>query len=167
MRLLGRSAVAAKADVVGVAMGRGIFLSDVVTITGYGLGLWWCSGGPGWAALASMGCDELDGALARRMGTTSESGTAMDWGADIALTPLAMLRLSRDLGKPEVAAVGAPVALAVQAKLKGAGVRPPVLSARAVIMLAALALEERRRRLGLPARDNPTDSPRRPRKGRR
>ena len=148
-------------------MSSKISLADVVTITGYGLGLWWCSGGPGWAALASMGCDELDGAIARRMGTTSESGAAMDWGADIALTPLAMLRLSRDLGKPEVAAVGAPVALAVQAKLKGAGVRPPVLSARAVIMLAALALEERRRRLGLPARDNPTDSPRRPRKGRR
>ena len=154
-------------DVVGVVMVRGISLSDVVTITGYGLGLWWCSGGPGWAALASLGCDELDEAIARRMGTTSDSGAAMDWGADIALTPLAMLRLSRDLGKPEVAAVGAPVALAVQAKLKSSGARPPVLSARAVIMLAALALEERRRRLGLPARDNPTDSPRRPRKGRR
>jgi phosphatidylglycerophosphate synthase len=159
--------VGTETDVVGVVMVRGISLSDVVTITGYGLGLWWCSGGPGWAALASLGCDELDEAIARRMGTTSDSGAAMDWGADIALTPLAMLRLSRDLGKPEVAAVGAPVALAVQAKLKSSGARPPVLSARAVIMLAALALEERRRRLGLPARDNPTDSPRRPRKGRR
>jgi hypothetical protein len=147
--------VAAKADVVGVAMGRGIFLSDVVTITGYGLGLWWCSGGPGWAALASMGCDELHGAIARRMGTTSESGAAMDWGADIALTPLALLRLSKDLNRPELAAVGAPVALAIQAKMKASNFRPPVLSARALVMLAALAVEASKKGDNAIPRDNP------------
>ena len=125
--------------------GSGLSLADLVTITGYGLGLWWSTGGPSWAALASMGCDELDGAIARRMGTAGPSGEALDWGADIALTPLAMLRLSRDLERPAVATVGAPVALAIQAKLKGSNFRPPVLSARGLVMLAALAVEAQKR----------------------
>ena len=141
----------------------GISLADIVTIAGYGLGLWWSTGGPSWAALASMGCDELDGAIARRMGTAGPSGEALDWGADIALTPLAMLRLSRDLDSPAVATVGAPVALAVQAKLKGSNFRPPVLSARGLVMLAALAVEAQKRG----QRANPTAAPVQKRRSRR
>lgn len=128
-----------------VTNGANVTAADLVTLLGYGLGLWWASGGPGWAALVSMACDELDQPLARRLGTTSMSGDALDWGADIALTPLAMVRLSQDLGKPGIAAVGAPLVLAVQAKLKAGNFRPPVGSARALIMAVALMVEREKR----------------------
>ena len=121
--------------------GAGITLADLVTVTGYGLGLWWASGGPGWAALASMACDELDGPIARARDTAGASGSALDWGADVALTPMALVRLSRDLEKPAIAAVGAPLVLAVQAKMRGTGFKPPVGSARAVVMAVALVVE--------------------------
>ena len=132
-----------------------VTIADAVTVLGYGLGLWWCAGGPGWAALASMGCDELDGVIARRMGQQSASGAALDWGADIALTPLALLRLSKDLNRPELATIGAPVALALQAKLKAANFRPPVLSTRALVMLAALGIEASKKGDNAIPRDNP------------
>lgn len=124
----------------------GITLADLVTLAGYGLGLWWSSGGPGWAALASMACDELDGPIARRLGTAGPGGAALDWGSDIALTPLALLRVSRDLNRPAIATVGAPLVLAAQARLKAQGAAPPVGSARALIMLAGLAIEHQTQR---------------------
>ena len=130
----------------------GITLADLVTLSGYGLGLWWASGGPGWAALASMACDELDGPIARARGTAGPGESAIDWGADIALTPLALVRLSRDLDKPAIAAVGAPLVLAVQAKMHGTGFRPPVGSARAVVMAVALMVEYGQRQKARSAR---------------
>lgn len=121
--------------------GGGITLADLVTLSGYGLGLWWASGGPGWAALLSMAFDELDGPIARARGAAGLGDSAIDWGADIALTPLALVRLSRDVNRPAIATVGAPLVLAVQAKMHGAGFRPPVGSARAAVMIVALLVE--------------------------
>lgn len=126
-----------------LAKGNSISLADLMTLVGYGLGIWWSAGGPDWAALASMGLDELDGSVARWRGTAGPSGAALDWGADVALTPLALARLARDLDKPAVATIGAPLILAAQAKMKGGGFRPRVGSARAAVMLAAILLHRR------------------------
>lgn len=115
--------------------------ADVVTLASYGLGLWWCLGGPTWAALASIVGDELDGRIARATGTTSERGSALDWGADVALTPLALMRLGRENGHEKAALYAAPGVLFVQAQLRADSWRPPVGSARAAVMLAAIALE--------------------------
>lgn len=145
--------LATPVDGIAQRNGRGFTAADAVTIAGYGLGLWWCSGGPDWAALASIGLDEIDEPLARALGTEGRASDAINWGADIALTPLALLRLSRDLDTPAVAAVGSPVILALQAKAKAAGFRPRVLSARALVMLAAIALESRK---AVETRDNPS-----------
>lgn len=125
--------------------GNGFTIADAVTLAGYGLGLWWASGGPGWAALASMACDELDEPLARRVGGFGPTEQALDWGANLALTPLALVRLSRDLGHPSLATVGAPIVLAAQARAKARGIDPPIGSARAVIMAAGLIVEHQKR----------------------
>lgn len=113
--------------------------ADLLTLTGYALGLWWTQGGPSWAGLASILLDELDGQVARADGPT-ERGSALDWGADVALTPLALARLERATGAP--AFFAAPVVLAAQANLRASGERPAVGSARAVAMLAAIVAEE-------------------------
>lgn len=144
------------------AKGARISVADLVTLAGYGLGLYWSMGGPAWAALASMGCDELDGSIARWLGTADASGAALDWGADVALTPLALMRLARDLQQPAVASVGAPLVLALQAKLRGHGIRPPIGSARALVMAAALLVEHQRAR-GASTRPNPARARRHPR----
>jgi hypothetical protein len=122
---------------------------DVVTLAGYGLGLWWCLGGPTWAGIASIACDEVDGRLARLTGKSSPRGSALDWGADVALTPLALLRLGRaawpgeeERGKT-VALLLAPAVLYGQASLRGSDWRPPVGSARAAIMVGAMIAEAR------------------------
>lgn len=114
--------------------------ADWVTLTGYGLGLWWTQGGPAWAGLASIVADELDGQVARAHGSSAR-GSALDWGADVALTPLALGRLGRELGHPELF-FAAPVVLAAQASMRAAGERPTVGSARALAMLAAIVLED-------------------------
>ena len=119
-------------------MPRRFSRADVVTLTGYACGLWFCGGGPAWAALASVVADEVDGRLARRDGTASARGSAMDWGADVALTPAALGRLGVELGV-ELLPV-APVVLAAQASLRARGRRPRVGSARAVVMLAAVCV---------------------------
>lgn len=116
-------------------------LADLVTASGYGLGLWWALGGPDWAAVLSILADELDGRIARAVGCESERGSALDWGADVALTPLVLLRLGRALEHEEAALVAAPAVLFLQAHLRGAGWRPPLGSVRAVATLATLALE--------------------------
>ena len=126
-----------------LAKGSSISLADMMTLVGYGLGIWWSAGGPDWAALASMGLDELDGSVARWRGTAGPSGAALDWGADVALTPLALARLARDLDKPAVATIGAPLVLAAQAKMKGGGFHPRVGSARGAVMLTAILLRRK------------------------
>lgn len=121
-------------------------LADLVTATGYGLGLWWAFGGPTWAGVTSIVLDELDGPIARAMGQTSERGSALDWGADVSLTAVSALRLGQATGKPVAALGAAPVLLYGQAHLRGQGYRPPLGSARAVLMLATMAVEAYGRR---------------------
>lgn len=114
---------------------------DVVTLAGYGLGVWWGLGGPAWAGLASVAADEVDGRLARATGAATEHGGALDWGADVALTPLALYRLGGALGHPRAALLAAPPVLYVQALLRTASWRPSVGSARAVLTVAAIGVE--------------------------
>lgn len=116
-------------------------LADAVTLAGYGLGLWWALGGPMWAGLASIAADELDGRLARHMGTESERGSALDWGADVALTPAVLNRLGKATGHQVPALCAAPLILFTQAHLRARGYAPPIGSARAAIMLITMAHE--------------------------
>ncbi len=113
--------------------------ADTLTLSSFALGIWWCVGGPAWAALASILLDELDGRYARATGTTSERGALLDWGADVTLTPMALMRLGINVGIGPIAIVAAPALLYTQAHLKSGGYRPEVGSARAVIMLAGVA----------------------------
>ncbi len=113
-------------------------LPDAITVTSYALGLWFCMGGPPWAAIASIIGDELDGRLARATDNTSDRGMYLDWASDIILTPLSLKRLGKETETPEVIAAS-PIIMYAQAHMKAKGERPPVGSARAVIMLAALA----------------------------
>jgi phosphatidylglycerophosphate synthase len=111
---------------------------DIITVTSYALGFWWALGGPHWAGIASIVGDELDGRLARATYTCSERGSALDWGADVALTPLALMRLGRTVGYEKGALLAAPPLLYMQASMKAKGMRPTVGSARAVVMLSAM-----------------------------
>ena len=114
---------------------------DLVTLAGYGLGLWWAADGPAWAGLLSILADEVDGRLARATGTTTAHGSALDWGADVALVPPTLARLGRELGVGSTPGlVASPAVLLVQSHLRAAGDRPSVGSARAVAMLAAMGV---------------------------
>jgi hypothetical protein len=86
--------------------------------------------------------DELDGRIARARGTASARGGLLDWGADISLTSLSLLRLGRVTGHEKHALYAAPPVLFAQAALRSDGYAPPVGSARAVIMIAAILAEK-------------------------
>lgn len=119
-----------------------VTLPDLVTLTGYGLGLWWAAGGPTWAGLVSIAADEVDGRLARATNTTTAHGSALDWGADVALVPPTFARLGSALGVGRTAGlVASPVALYAQSRLRAEGERPSVGSVRAFAMLATMGLE--------------------------
>lgn len=121
--------------------------ADLVTLTGYGLGLYWSAGGPWWAGAASIVADEVDGRLARALGETSTRGRFLDWGADVTLTPAAFGRLGREVGVgPGLGLAVAPVALLAQAHLAAEGRRPPVGSLRAVGMVAGMVAHATRGR---------------------
>lgn len=113
-------------------------LADAITLLGYTAGLWWAVGGPTWAGIASIVADELDGRVARATNTATQHGSSLDWGGDVALTPLALLRLGRETGHEQAALLAAPAALYAQAVLRGSDWRPPVGSARAVVMALAM-----------------------------
>lgn len=113
-------------------------LPNAVTAAGYGLALWHLGGGPGWAALASIAADEADGRIARATGQTSIVGSNLDWSTDVALAAA----YARKLKVPDPAIVGMAV---VQASLRAEDWRPPVLSARALLMLADVALDAHKR----------------------
>lgn len=116
-----------------------VTFADVVTLTGYGLGLYWAAGGPWWAGVASIVADEVDGRLARALGETTARGRFLDWGADVTLTPAAFGRLGREMGVgPGLGLAVAPVALFAQAGLAAEDKRPPIGSARAVAMVAGM-----------------------------
>ena len=124
----------------------GLTMADTVTLAGYGLGVWWSLGGPTWAGVASLVADEVDGRLARATNTTTDHGSSLDWGADVALTPLALSRLGRELGAPSLAPLAAPPVLFTQAMLRSADWRPSFGSARAMVTLAAIAVHETKKR---------------------
>ena len=105
---------------------EGFTAPDAITLTGYGLGLWWALGGPTWAGLASIVADEMDGRVARTMQHCTPHGSALDWGADVTLTPFALGRLSQELGYGYSGVAAAPLALYAQAQMRGDGWRPPV-----------------------------------------
>jgi hypothetical protein len=136
------------APTIASARREGITLPDVVTVVGYGLGVWWSLGGPSWAGLASVVADEIDGRLARATGTSTSHGSSLDWGADVALTPLALARLGKELGMPALAQTIGPPVLLAQAMMRGSEWRPTVGSARAAVTIAAIGIHERRRRRG-------------------
>lgn len=114
---------------------------NVVTLTGYALGLWWCVGGPTWAGLASIVMDEVDGRLARATLATSEVGSILDSTADVALVPMSLLRLGRATGTGAAPLIVAPPILLHQAVTRAEEWRPPVGSWRAGIMIAAMVAE--------------------------
>ena len=129
--------------------------ADLITLTGYAAGIWWSVGGPTWSAFYSMIADELDGPAARSMGTAGKQGADLDWGADVALTPLALMRLGRTIGQPQLTIATAPLVLAVQARLHSQGWAPPIGSARAGVMLATIAIEQYQKRKPKALRANP------------
>ena len=114
---------------------------NAITVAGYALGLWWCVGGPTWAAIVSILADELDGRLARSMGTTSDLGSILDLTADVALVPMSLLRFGRATNLGAIPLLAAPPILLNQAQTRSAGWRPPVGSWRAAIMIAAILAE--------------------------
>lgn len=124
---------------------QAVSLPNALTLSGYALGVWWSLGGPWWSAVASIAFDELDGRLARSEGQASDLGGALDWGADVALTPLALVRLGQEIDRPWLPLAAAPPALALQAYLRAKGERSSVLSLRALIMLSALAVQAAKR----------------------
>lgn len=119
--------------------------ADVITLLSFGLGAWWAIGGPTWAGVASIIGDELDGRLARAMEQSSERGSALDWGSDIALTSMTLMKLGHITGHQHLALAAAVPTLYAQATLRAKGWRPPFLSARAVLMLATMLVEQAKR----------------------
>lgn len=117
--------------------------ADLITLLSFGLGAWWTVGGPVWAGLASILGDELDGRLARATRTASERGSELDWGSDIILTTMTLMRLGHVTRHEGLALVTAVPFLYTQASLRAAGWRPPVLSARALLMIGTMLVERR------------------------
>jgi CDP-alcohol phosphatidyltransferase len=50
---------------------------------GHGLTIWWIVSGVWWLGRAGLGCDVVDGAIARRMGSVTEFGGLYDWTVDV------------------------------------------------------------------------------------
>lgn len=122
-------------------------IPNAITLTGYGLGIWWSLGGPTWAGLASIVADEIDGWAARKLDQTSETGDVLDSTADAALTPLALIRLGKATNtgaKPLL--IGAPPLLLLHAETRATKQKPPLGSMRAGIMLGTMLIEVLKKR---------------------
>jgi len=131
----------------------GVFtLPNAITLTGAALTAWWLRGGPKWAAVAGLLADEIDGRIARAMGTTSRFGATLDWATDVSLNAVVMDRLG--------AAWALPVVLPVQVGMHAEGIRPAIGSLRAVSTLALLWKQLRDEHDGTP-RPNPSPARRR------
>lgn len=117
------------------------YAPNTLTLVGYAFGLWWSVGGPTWAGLASIALDEIDGRLARALNATSDLGSQLDYGVDVALTPMALLRLGRSTGLGAVPLLAAPPIVLHQARMRAEGDRPTIGSYRAGIMLLAMGAE--------------------------
>ncbi|KKN38330.1 hypothetical protein LCGC14_0754750 [marine sediment metagenome] len=105
-----------------------INIPNAITAAGYALGLWWLIGGPAWAALVSILADELDGRIARAMGTTSEFGSKFDWTTDVVLTAATLQKMRAPVWAILLTTIG-------QVALRDRGFRPTFGSARAALML--------------------------------
>lgn len=114
-----------------------VTLANWVTLSGYAAGLYWVSGGPAWAALYSILADEADGIVARSRGESTEFGSNFDWGADIILAALTLLKLRAPLWT-------VPTATVIQVWLREQGKAPPVGSLRAALMLYGVIAEANR-----------------------
>lgn len=116
--------------------------ANAITLTGYGLGIWWCFGGPNWAALASIAADELDGYVARKMNEATPEGKALDSTADAALAPLVLMRLGTATNTGLLPLLAAPPLLYANAVAQSSdAARPPLGSARAGLMLLTMLVE--------------------------
>lgn len=129
--LIARGRIAAPAGLVETPQGHVLTLANAITVAGYAATLGWLRTGNVPLAILGLLADEFDGKVARATGTSSELGSALDWGADVASTALILSHMGL--------APLAPVALLTQAALRGAGWRPPIGSLRAVLTLAAVA----------------------------
>ena len=116
-------------------------IPNAITLTGYGLGLWWCVGGPTWAGLASIAADELDGYAARKLNQETVAGSILDSTADAALVPMSLMRLGTATETGWMPLIAAPPLLYVHAVTRADGQRPPALSVRAGIMLFTMLME--------------------------
>ncbi len=107
-------------------------LPNAITFVSLALGAGWAYDGPDWAAVVSVALDEIDGRVARATGQASNFGSSYDWAADLALTALALRKV--DAPWPLIPAVAT-----AQVLLREEGLRPPVLSARGLVMLYGVA----------------------------
>lgn len=103
-------------------------LPNGLTLLGYGLGVWWCVGGPAWSALASIALDEVDGRVARATDQTTSFGADLDFTSDVVLSGMALQRVGAPAWTIPVSTLGS---LAFRRRFG----RPPVGSLRAAIML--------------------------------
>ena len=103
-------------------------LPNALTLASLGLGAWWAAGGPDWAAIGSIVLDEADGRVARATGQTTKFGSTFDWATDMVLTGLALRRVQAPWQVIPVVTTG-------QVVLREAGYSPPILSARALVMI--------------------------------
>jgi phosphatidylserine synthase len=94
------------------------------------------SGASPWTALASITADEADGRIARATGTESEFGSNLDFTIDMTMTGLVAMKLFKS---PWPLLLITPA----QAYMRSRGYRPKLGSARAVMMLATLAMGRR------------------------
>ena len=125
-------------DAIGAAPGDQtavpINLPNAVTLGGYALGLWWVAGGPAWAAIVSIVADEVDGAIARKTGESTEFGSKFDWASDVILTALTLRKLDAPFWTIPAATIG-------QVALRDKNISPPLGSLRAGLMLYGVIKE--------------------------
>lgn len=108
-------------------------MPGAITIGGYICAAIWLAGGHWVFAFASIGADELDGYVARRLGDTTEYGSELDWAVDITLTGAVAMRLGIPWALPVI------TPFQVARRLSEDSERAPG-SVRAVMMLSAIGL---------------------------
>ena len=108
-----------------------VTLGSALTMTGYGLGFWWTLGGPAWSAVSSIILDEVDDAA---RADKDRFGTSLNWGSNLILTALSLLRLKAPLWT-------IPTATAAQVYLKSINFVAPLGSLRAGLMMYGVVVE--------------------------
>ena len=111
-----------------------INIPNAITLGGYASSLWWLAGGSPWFAVASIAADEADGRVARATGESTEYGSHLDWGVDMALAGAIAVKV----GLGGMGLVVLPIMMAVQVAMRERGETPPVGSGRAAMTVYAL-----------------------------